>query len=82
MRPTILISIFCFFVLSDIGVIGQESIPKRIKKNPHLLATHLTSSAGSEKEMVMAIHEWITNNIKYDVKQSEKARLNKNQEAE
>lgn len=82
MRPTILISIFCFFILSDIAVIGQESIPKRIKKNPQLLAAHLTSSAGSEKEMVMAIHEWITNNIKYDVKQSEKARLNKNQEAE
>lgn len=61
---------------------SDPEIPKSIQKDTYKLAKYLTKNANTEKEMVASIYEWITSNIAYDVKQTERARLNKNQEVE
>ncbi|HNW99269.1 MAG TPA: transglutaminase domain-containing protein [Bacteroidales bacterium] len=59
-------SFTCFFTL---GIYSQNlSIPAFRTTDCRKLSEHITKELASDSDKVVAIHKWITHNIKYDVK--------------
>jgi hypothetical protein len=61
--------ILFIFLISQFRIYSQDiSIPGFRTTDPQKLSAHITKDIKSDSDKVVAIHKWITNNIKYDVK--------------
>ncbi len=64
-----------FLILPAFSTVGQEKIPRKITKSPQKLANHLTIHLNDENDITQTIHNWITNNIRYDIKKENSSKV-------
>lgn len=67
----IIFSLFICFTLSAQQSVKQKNIPKRKTRSVEKLAAALTKDSCSDYEKAKRIYDWITENIRYDVRRYE-----------
>ncbi|MFH0867229.1 MAG: transglutaminase domain-containing protein [Bacteroidota bacterium] len=64
-----IIFIIAFIIVSHFCLYSQNiSLPVFRTTGPERLSEHITKGITNDSDKIVAIHKWITNNIKYDVK--------------
>ncbi len=67
---------FAFTAQAQIDTAIGIKAPKKLSKNYKKLAHHLCDSLDTDHQKVNAIYNWVTHNVKYDVKSLQKGALN------